>query len=250
MAFFRPFTVIAICIFCGFLMISYLGVSASNPIDSVYKVYKSNKEIPVNGKWDKPAWKKIKAVEINNFIREKPPLFFPHAQAKMMYDYENLYIIFKVDDQYVRSITTSPNGPVWKDAAVEFFFSPDSSKPANYFNLEVNCGGTALLEYSDTPRANATTEDIKKIVMAHSLPQTVDSEIKKPVTWTLEYKIPLKLLAKYSNITKPKQGVKWRANFYKIAENNSNPHHLAWSPISDPKPHFHMPKYFGILEFQ
>lgn len=249
MPFFRSFTGIAICMFSGFLMIAHLEVSASNPKDSVYKVYKTDKEIPVNGKWDKPAWEKIKAVEINNFIRDRPE-FFPHTQAKMMYDDENLYVIFKVNDRYVRSITTTLNGPVWEDAAVEFFFSPDSSKPANYFNLEVNCGGTALLEYSATPRANATTEDIKEILMAHSLPKIVDPEITQPVTWTLEYKIPLKILEKYSNITRPKQGVKWRANFYKIVENNSNPHHLTWSPIGDPKPHFHMPKFFGILEFQ
>jgi len=93
-------------------------------------------------------------------------------------------------------------------------------------------------------------EDIKKIEIAHSLPQIVDPEITEPVTWTLEYRIPLVMLEKYSNVTRPKQGVVWKANFYKIAEKTSNPHYITWSVIENDKPNFHLPKFFGTLKFQ
>jgi len=212
----------------------------------VYEVKKWTAPISIDGNWNKKIWKKTNAVVISNFIR-KVSSFHPVAEVKMRYDTEYIYVIFRVQDRYVRSITTEPNGPVWKDAAVEFFFCPDTTKPDQYFNLEINCGGTALLGF----RSNKPTpEDIKTIKIAHSLPQIVDPEISDPVTWTLEYQIPLKTLEKYSTVSRPAKGVKWKANFCKIAENNSNPHYMTWSPINALKPNFHMPQFFGTLLFQ
>lgn len=167
-----------------------------------------------------------------------------------MYDDRNLYIIFRVRDRYIRSITTEINGPVWKDSAVEFFFSPDENLPNNFFNLEVNCGGTHLLGYPSSPGAKPNKEDIQKIEIGHSLPQIVDPEITESVTWTIECKIPIEILENFSDVTHPQPGVVWGANFYKIAENNSNPHYLTWTDIDYPKPHFHLPQFFGKIEFQ
>ena len=94
------------------------------------------------------------------------PKFQPEVHAKMMYDDNNLYIIYIVHDQYVRCITNKINGPVWEDAAVEFFFAPDSNFPLLYFNLEMNCGGTPLMHYNLVPRKEfkqLEIEDIKNI---------------------------------------------------------------------------------------
>jgi hypothetical protein len=213
----------------------------------VYRIDRVRQSMIIDARWDKAAWKDINPVVVGNFIRGVPP-FQPFVQVKMAYDEDNLYVIFQVRDRYVRCVTNELNGPVWHDSAVEFFFSPDSSRPENYFNLEVNCGGTALLG-AHTGSHKPTVEDIRQIEVAHSLPSIVDPEIKDSVTWTLEYRIPLAMLAKYSSITYPKPGVTWRANFCKIAENNTNPHHMTWAAIDDPKPTFHMPQYFGKLVF-
>ena len=213
---------------------------------SVYNIKRLKQTMKIDAKWEKPQWKKVKAVEITHYMG-KVPQYRPSVQAKMMYDNENIYIIFRVQDRYVRSVTKDIGGQVWTDSAVEFFFSPDTSLPLNYFNLEVNCGGTPLLGYRSK---RPVVEDIQKIEIAHSLPQIVDPEITEPVTWTLEYRIPLAMLEKYSNVTRPKQGVVWRANFYKIAEKTSNPHYITWSVIENDKPNFHIPKFFGTLKFQ
>jgi hypothetical protein len=93
-------------------------------------------------------------------------------------------------------------------------------------------------------------EDIKQIEIAHSMPQRVDPEITEPTTWTLEYRIPLVVLEKVSSVTRPKHGAVWRANFYKCADKSSNPHWITWSPVENDKPNFHLPGYFGRLEFQ
>lgn len=215
----------------------------------VYHAPRARHPLVMDARWDKPAWRKVRPARVEHFIRDVPA-FHPRVEVKMMYDDANVYVIFNVHDRYVRCLTDELNGPVWHDAAVEFFFAPDSSRPRNYFNLEVNCGGTALLGYRTTSKNKPTVEDIRQITVAHTLPSIVDPEIKDPVTWTIEYSIPLAMLAKYSHLTRPAPGVVWRGNFCKIAENNTNPHHMTWAPITDPKPTFHMPQYFGKIVFQ
>lgn len=221
--------------------------SASNLSElSVYKVRKAVSPISVNDSWNSAGWKKMKAVKIQNYMG-KVPAFKPDAQAKMTYDDDFIYVIYRVKDRYVRSITEKINGKVWEDSAVEFFFSPESDRPTNYFNLEINCGGTPLLHHS---KNRPTVADIQQIEIKASLPKVVDPEITDPVTWTMSFKIPLSMLEKYTNVVRPKPGVAWRANFYKIAEINSNPHYITWNEIKNDKPQFHLPKFFGILKFE
>ncbi|NQV75894.1 MAG: carbohydrate-binding family 9-like protein [Bacteroidetes bacterium] len=222
-------------------------VSTNNASDFlVYNVKKATQKVDVNDKWNESGWKGLKSVKIQNYMGEIPA-FKPKAEAKMTYDDDYIYVIYRVKDRYVKSITEKINGPVWKDSAVEFFFSPEADNPVNYFNLEINCGGTPLLHHK---KNRPTVEDIQKIQIKASLPKVVDPEITEPVTWTMSFKIPLSMLEKYTNVVRPKPGVSWRANFYKIAEINSNPHYITWNKIQNDKPQFHLPQFFGILKFQ
>jgi len=219
---------------------------------SVYNVHKLTQSMKIDADWNKPQWQNIKEIDINNRMGDKP-LFTPSVKAKMMYDNENLYLIFHVNDRYVRCRVTDYNGPVYEEPAVEFFFSPDPAFPDRYFNLEINCGGTPLMHYNDFSAKTHNPlepEDIYKVEIAHSLPQVVDPEITEPVTWTIEYKIPLAMLEKYSKIIYPKPGISWRANFYKIAEKGTNIHFLTWSVVDNLKPDFHLPRFFGNIKFE
>jgi len=236
------------------VLIFTIALLQSQSIPETYEVVKTKKPIKIDSNWDKKQWKKVKPIAITNFIRENPD-FKPKVQAKMVYDKNNLYVIFRVEDKYVRCITNRINGPVWRDSAVEFFFSPEAEKPLNYFNLETNCGGTALMEFHTNVDGMRESKripenDIDEIEIVASMPKIVDPEITDDVTWTIEYKVPLALLQKYSPITMPAKGVEWRANFYKIAEITSNPHHVTWSIIDLPRPTFHTPEFFGKLIFK
>ncbi|MGB8490540.1 MAG: carbohydrate-binding family 9-like protein [Bacteroidales bacterium] len=218
---------------------------------SVYEVTRLCGLMPIDGIWDKPAWDIVRPLELTSFMGVIP-VFRPEVRAKMMYDEENLFVIFRVDDRFVRCVTTKPNGPVWEDSCVEFFFSPDNDFPEKYFNLEINCGGTPLMHYNIVPRKEfieVSYDDILKIQIAHSLPDLTDPEIVEPVIWTVEYKIPLSILRKYSPVTKPQPGVEWKANFYKCAEKNSNPHFITWAVVQNNIPDFHLPQFFGTLGF-
>ena len=246
----KKFKTSTIAFFLCLLFVSSLSAQQNNAQNSSdllrYKVKKSMKMVDVNDKWNASAWKGVKSVKIRNYMGQVPT-FKPMAEAKMVYDEDYIYVIYRVKDRYVKSITEKINGPVWKDSAVEFFFSPESDNPINYFNLEINCGGTPLFHHK---KNRPSVEDIQKIEIKASLPKRVDPEIAEPVTWTISFKIPLNMLEKYTNVVRPKPGVLWRANFYKIAELSSNPHYITWNEVKNDKPQFHLPQFFGILAFQ
>jgi len=219
--------------------------------DLEYRVRKTSSPIKIDGNWNKEAWQQAESLTLDYHMGDILK-YQPAVEARLLYDSSCIYVIFKVDDQYVRCLTTEPNGPVWTDSCVEFFFAPNASYPEKYFNLEINCGGTPLMFYNLIARKEYQTVDpvlLEKIRIAHSLPKTIEEEISQPTQWTLEYCLPLELLTRYSEIDYPKKGVEWKANLYKIADNTSNPHYLTWNPVQKPEPDFHLPEFFGTLRF-
>lgn len=233
-----------------FAFVCMLSVAYSAEKPSVYKVKKLKGSMKIDANWDKAQWKKVKEIPIVNFMGQLP-VFQPVVTAKMMYDTENVYLIYKVEDRHVRIQNTKFNSSVSTDACVEFFFSPDKDWPLRYFNVEINAGGTGLMAYhKDGKRNNVKEEDFNVVELAHNLPKKLEQEISEPVTWFLEFKMPLSLIAKYANYTQPQKGVKWKANFYKTSSRSTNPHYITWNVIQNPVPQFHLPQYFGTLVFK
>ncbi len=209
-------------------------------------------QMAINADWEKEEWKDIEAVTLKNYMGEKTE-HFPKAMAKVGYDDNNIYLIFKVEDQYVRAVAKEHQGGIWEDSTVEFFFSPDSDVTKGYFNLEVNCGGKMYFQFQEKRGVNknkVTAEEFEKVEVAHTMPEIVDPEIKEPTTWFLEIKVPLAILSTRAEIVKPQAGTKWRCNFQKCGEKTSHPHYLTWNKIDYPKPNFHMPEFFGTLIFE
>lgn len=216
------------------------------------KVAKVATSPTIDANWEKAPWRAIEPQLIGRYVGEKPR-HCPKTQVKIAYDDAALYVIFRVEDQYVRAVETEHNGNVCRDSCVEFFFTPGRDPRRGYFNLEMNCGGTLLFRYQDAPRKNCVhlpANECSAIQIAHSLPEIVDPEIREPVTWTVEYRLPVAILDRYCKVDKPAPGVLWRANFYKCADRTSHPHWLTWSPIDVSPPDFHRPEYFGTLKFQ
>jgi len=239
------------------LMVVLLGSCAVSPScekgvkPQRYQVQRLDGPITIDADWDKPCWRKVKPLCLTyHIINEPDPV--PKVQAKVLYDDDNLYVIFRAEDHYVKAIAQKPNSRVSGDSAVEFFFTPGPDIAKGYVILEINCIGTMLFAHADTSWQDhqfVDEADAKKIEIAHSLPEPIETEIEEPTTWTLEFRIPLEMINKYRPIIKPAPGVIWRANFYKLASDTTHPHYFTWSQIVAEKPHFHMPKFFGILEF-
>ena len=237
-------------IYAFFLL--FISSCAISPKQNMYTVSRLSAPLEINGDWNKEHWKKVPALEVDKHMGEKPD-HKPVVQAKMAYDKEAVYLIFQVTEQYVRCRTVEYQGPVSRDSCVEFFFTPGTDITEGYFNLEVNCGGTAVFKFQKVAKDGQTKipkSEFDQIEVAHSLPPVVDPEIKDPLTWTVEYRLPIHILSKYYELVPPSPGVEWKANFYKIATESSHPHFLTWSFVDNPEPKFHMPEFFGTLKFK
>lgn len=217
-----------------------------------YEVKRLKKPMTIDANWDKKQWKKVKPVDIALFMGAEPK-FRPVIQAKLMYDDKNIYVIFHVQDKFVRSLFEGYNGGVSNESCVEFFFSPDTQHPDRYFHLEANAGGNPFFAWDSTRRRDIKfkPEEMDQFKIASTLPKKIDPEITEPVTWTLECSIPLDMLRKYTAITEPKKGVTWTGNFFKTAGRvTSNTHYVTWNFVDTPRPDFHTPAFFGKLLFK
>jgi hypothetical protein len=218
---------------------------------NTYRLQRMKDPPTIDADWNKAAWKGITPTTLEYYMGTEPA-HQPRVQVKAAYDDHFLYLIWKVEDNYVLAKRTKHLQDVWRDSCVELFFTPGGDpERRGYFNLETNCTGVKWLGAHVAGKdEKVTTEDCARAITANSLKGPIDPEIAKRTTWTLEYKLPLSLLEKFLPIEHPKPGVIWRGNFYKCADDSSQPHWLTWSPVTSAQPSFHLPKYFGFLVFE
>ena len=218
----------------------------------VYTVKKTDTPVSIDADWDKPVWADAEIAEVGYYMGDKPE-HRPRVQFRLMYDESNIYVIFKVDDRYVRAVREDYQGMVCRDSCVEFFFTPGGDVSEGYFNLETNCIATMLLHHQKgrgVDVAAVSAEDARKIEIASTLSGPIEQEIKQDLCWLLEYRFPFSVMEKYAAVEMPASGVEWRANFYKCGDETSKPHWLTWSRIDLPRPDFHQPRFFGKLIFE
>lgn len=215
-----------------------------------YLVRKTKNNFTVDSNWNKIEWTKCDYLQVNNSNNWENS-FEPKTDAKLTYSNDYIYIIFRVNDNYILATEDKINSEVWKDSCVEFFFSPKCNN--SYFNLEMNAIGTILFSYYEIPRKKSfflSELDIKKINIKSTFQNKIENEINDNTTWYLEVKIPIKMLNKYLDFEMPNSKTVWKANFFKCAEKNSKPHWLSWTKIDNPLPDFHLPNFFGEIHFE
>ncbi|MCF6284975.1 MAG: carbohydrate-binding family 9-like protein [Candidatus Hydrogenedentes bacterium] len=230
--------------------------SRESTVKPFYQIQRTTVTPAFDGQWNGPAWNKVPALEVAHFYRTDLSNHRPKTQSKVLFDEKGIYIHFRVEDQYVRSVETKYHGKVWEDACVEFFVEPKPGR--GYFNFEINCGGTMLLSYHENPEWKGDSlrepgavpfELAQSVKIYHSMPKVVDPEVEEPTVWHVEYFIPFKVFEAYVGDLEGAKGQTWRANFYKCAENNSHPHWASWSLI-ETKLDFHQPEFFSEIRFQ
>ena len=174
--------------------------------------------------------------------------YLPDVSVQIAYNDDELFLQYKVDEQSVKAEVGTNNGRVWTDSCVEFFLSPDRNDV--YYNLEMNCIGTALLGYrkKGDPTAHASDELINSIRRISTLGNTTFLEKKQQTQWKITVAIPWNVFFKHE--LEPVKGRKMRGNFYKCGDELTVPHFVSWTKIDTEKPAFHMPEFFGGLEFE
>ena len=216
-----------------------------------YTIQRATTVPALDGDWDGPAWGRVPALPVAHF-HDKSSDHRPITEARLLYDETGFYVIFRVDDRYVRSVELNRNGQVCRDSCVEFFVEPVAGR--GYFNFEINCGGTLLLHYnarSATTKFDPVELDqgrLELVKIYHSLPRTVDPEMTEPVTWEVEFFSPYDLFESFVGSVPRGPGAIWRANLYKCADATSHPHWAMWNAIPGALG-FHKPEFFAPLQF-
>ena len=240
--------------------LSMFAESAQVHKNYAYTIAKAKKN-PVFEKdcWNNKTWKNVKAVELKIYHKHKYENYKPVTKVKLQYGTKGLYGLFKADDKYVKSLQKEHLLRVCDDSCVEFFVQPappDTKGVCRYMNLEFNCGGKILTRCNvrdmEGKRAGKPVPfekaDIKKLIIYHSMPETVEKEIEEDVTWYLGFFVPFSIFTKYCGAPAPKPDDVWHGNFYKCGHKTSHPHYVSWAPLA--KFTFHLPKSFSTLVFE
>jgi hypothetical protein len=170
--------------------------------------------------------------------------YVPDVCFSVAHSDDHLLLKYFVKEKEIRAHANHLQGSVWEDSCVEFFVSFDGDN-GGYYNFEFNCLGTFLAAFgpSKTERNFLEKAVMKNIVTHVSIIRNEDDDIQ----WELTAAIPASSFV-HSSIDKL-QGVSCNANFYKCGDMLSDPHFVAWSNIESATPNFHLPEYFGMLEF-
>lgn len=171
--------------------------------------------------------------------------YLPDVNFKIAYITQSILLEYKVQEKHLKAIYLKTNQPVYKDSCVEFFISFDK---IHYYNFEFNSLGTALVGYGTENRAlrqRLPVELIEKIKTKSIV--TTSKEMGEDNTWVLQLEIPFGLF--YQESFGSLKGLSATANFYKCGDDLPEPHFVSWSKIEAPEPNFHLPQYFGEIEF-
>lgn len=180
-----------------------------------------------------------------NWPEEYP--YIPEASFKIFHDGTNIYLQFEVTEKDIHSKITEDFGEVWTDPCVEMFIAPDSD---TYYNFECTCIGKMLVACHATGKETermpldtlATIKRIPKLGIDNfDLREGENS-------WSIIEIIPATTL--FNHKIESWDGKTMRANFYKCGDNLPTPHFLSWNKIDYPRPNFHLPEYFGEIQFE
>lgn len=176
-----------------------------------------------------------------NWAEEFP--YAPKVNFHIAHSDKAIAVMFEVEEEHIKAVTLDNNGPVWEDSCVEFFVR--NPKGEGYYNIEINCVGTALAAFrlSRTEAEHFSDDKIAQIRRIGSLAHEKMDNTEGGKWWLAEV-VPFALLGLESA---PKS---INANLYKCGDNCQKTHFLSWSPIALPKPNFHCPEFFGTIELE
>ena len=157
-----------------------------------------------------------------------------------------IFLRYEVAEDVIKVNTYETNGPVNKDNCVEFFVSFGSEK--KYYNLEVNCVGIIRMAYGigRSKRTSLTVQAINKIKTYIEIKTAPVGSFTKYI-WQISLTIPIKTF-EHSELETLQQ-LTGLGNFYKCGDDLPQKHFYTWNRIDAETPDFHLPAFFGSLDF-
>lgn len=167
--------------------------------------------------------------------------------VRVAHNGEKLFLYYKITGETVRAANTTDFGSVWEDSCVEFFMQKEDE--TDYRNFECNILGVLLAAHHETrEKSEKLPEHLMQSIERFSTIHQQFEDGKQICDWTMYLEIPKRAMGFSDQETLTGKTI--RANFYKCGDETPEPHFISWSPIDLPKPNFHVPEFFGILELE
>jgi hypothetical protein len=170
----------------------------------------------------------------------------PKVSFSISHNGSHIFIKYDVTEKEVLARYRDINDPVYKDSCVEFFIGFNDEP--SYYNIEFNRLGVCLGRFGPERenRKELPVEILKKIKYDRTLRQ-VEVNNEPEINWTLTVSVPISVFCFHNFNSIQRQNC--RVNFYKCGDDLTRPHYLAWNKIDWPEPNFHLPQFFGKVEF-
>lgn len=186
-------------------------------------------------------WETLPAVSLEQHLWSDVRSVCPTARLGWRED--GLYLQMQVQEAAVRREYTGFADPVCEDSCLEFFFCPEADSQ-RYFNFEMNPNGAMYVGFGlpNGQRCRLYRTDWKELLQWES--------VEVPGGWGARLRIPADFIRIFVPEFTLQKGVTLRGNFYKCGDRTRSPHFVAWNPIDNPTPCFHMPQFFGTLQLK
>lgn len=166
--------------------------------------------------------------------------------VRVAHDGETLYLYYMVTGEAIRAANTEDFGKIWQDSCVEFFMQREGE--TIYRNFECNILGSLLSRrHESREKGEEQTHEMPSIFRYGTICHRYE-EGRQVSDWSMYLEIPKRAMG--FDAHESLSGRKIRANFYKCGDETPEPHFLSWNPIDLPKPNFHVPQFFGLLELE
>ena len=191
---------------------------------SLAKIDASLRVLPATGHIDQINWSELYPAA-------------PETMFVLVHTDDMLYVRFEVKGEVPLATKTNDLELVNEDACVEIFVADADN--THYWNFEFNAAGVC----------NASHRKERKVDVVRLNAEQLQSIKRFPVQlcaahWSLLVGIPFALIE--FDIARERAR---RANLYKCGDKTSLKHYASWNPIDAPAPAFHLPEFFGEIQF-
>jgi len=210
-----------------------------------YVAHRARGAIAIDGVLSESSWDR--ADRAGPFVRSldgKPCA--EQTVARLLWDDENLYVAFQVDDANIATPYTRDDQPLYQSNVVEIFLNP-SGDLARYDEIEI-APSNALFDASFTGRRQGMNLSWSSGARhAVHLDGTLNDSRDVDRGWTAELAVPFATLTGMP-APRPRRGDKWRFNLYRLRQYPGQPGEgQAYSPpmVGD----FHALDRFATMRF-
>lgn len=197
--------------------------------------YKVEKTSVIDPDIHSPEWEKAQegCLDFQRWTEYYQPI---KTTFKVLRGPEGISVLMHTDEHNLRDSCTKENSRVCDDSCMEFFFKPNPWD-VNYINFEINPKGVVYLSIGQERNNRQLLDVDRNIFHIETIPNDGD--------WFVKFYLPDSFLLHYFD----KIGKVTKGNFYKCGELTGHSHFISWSEVKVENPDFHVPDFFGEIEF-